>query len=83
MKNNPTFFFSEKRKLASKIILEDSEENIKYDDALVSEELNIFFENVTKSLNINRNLYIEDSSIDPEDKTVNTCENQLCILSMK
>ena len=49
----------------------------------MSEELNIFFENVTKSLNINRNLYIEDSSIDPEDKTVNTCENQLCILSKK
>ena len=35
--------FSEKRKFANKITLEDSEENILTDDTLVSEELKIFF----------------------------------------
>ena len=35
--------FSEKRKLANKITLEDNEENILTDDTLVSEELKIFF----------------------------------------
>ena len=35
--------FSEKRKFANKITLEDSEENILSDDTLVSEELEIFF----------------------------------------
>ena len=35
--------FSEKRKFANKITLEDSEENIISDDTLVSEKLNNFF----------------------------------------
>ena len=38
--------FSEKRKFANKITLEDSEEN---DDTLVSKELNNFFQNATKT----------------------------------
>ena len=67
--------FSEKRKFANKINLEDSEENILSDNTLVLEELKIFFENTTKTLNINENLYIVDSisSItDPVDKETNT-----------
>ena len=67
--------FSENRKFANKITLEDSEENILSDDTLVSEELTIFFQNATKTLNINENSYIVDSSFnitDPVDKTINT-----------
>ena len=41
--------FSEKRKFANKIILEDSEENILSDDKLVSEELNNFFSKCNKN----------------------------------
>ena len=67
--------FSEKRKFANKITLEDSEKNILSDDTLVSEELNNFFQNAIKTLNINENSYIVDSSssiTDPVDKAINT-----------
>ena len=70
--------FPEKRKFANKITLEDSEENILFDDTLVSEELNNFFQNATKTLNINENSYIVDSSssiTDLVDKAINTCKN--------
>ena len=43
---NIQLLFSEKRKFANKITLEDSEEN---DDTLVSKELNNFFQNATKT----------------------------------
>ena len=67
--------FPEKRKFAKKIILENSEENIISDVTLVSEKLKIFFQNATKTLNINVNSYIEDSSSninDPVVKAINT-----------
>ena len=54
--------FSEKRKSANKITLEDSEESILSDDTLVSEELKNLFENAIKTLNINENSCIVDSS---------------------
>ena len=41
--------FSEKRRFANKISLENSEENIISDYTLVSEQLKIFFQNVTES----------------------------------
>ena len=41
--------FSEKRKFANKITLEDSEENILSDDTLVSEKLNTFFSKCNKN----------------------------------
>ena len=66
--------------------LEDSEENTLSDDALVSEKLNNFFENVTKTLNINKNSYIVDSNssiTDPLDKTANTYKNHSSILLIK
>ena len=78
--------FSEKRKLENKITLEDSEENILSDDTLVSEELNNFFQNATKTLNINQNTYIVDSSssiTDPVDNAINTCKNHPSILLIK
>ena len=49
---------SEKRKFANKITLEDSEENILSDDTLVSEEVNNFFQDATKTLNINETLIL-------------------------
>ena len=42
--------FSEKRKFANKIALEDSEENILSNETLVSEKRNNFFQNATKTL---------------------------------
>ena len=42
-------------------------------DTLVSEEVNNFFQNATKTLNINKNSYIADSSstiTDPVDKAI-------------
>ena len=66
-------FFFEKRKFANKITLEDSEENILTDDTLVSEELNNFFQNATKVLNINENS-------DTVDKAINTYKNHPSIL---
>ena len=75
--------FSEKRKFTNKIILEDSVENILSDDTLVSEKLNNFFQNATKTLNINENSYIVDSSssiTDPVDKAINTYKNHPSIL---
>ena len=41
--------FSEKRRFANKISLENSEENIISDYTLVSEQLKNFFQNVTES----------------------------------
>ena len=78
--------FSEKRRFANKITLEDSEKDISSDDKLVSEELNIFFQNATKTLNINENSYIVDSSssiTDPVDKASNAYRNHPSILLIK
>ena len=60
--------------------------NILSDDTLVSEELNNFFQNAIKTLNINENSYIVDSSssiTDPVDKTITTCKNHPSILLIK
>ena len=79
-------FFSEKKKFPKKITLGGSEENILSDDTLVSEELNNFFQNSTKNLDINENSYIVDSSssiTDPVDKAINTYKNHPSILLIK
>ena len=84
-KNIQTLFF-EKRKFANKITLEDREKNNLSDDTLVSEELNNFFQNAIKTLNINENSYIADSSYsitDPVDKAINTYKNLPSILLIK
>ena len=60
--------------------------NILSDDTLVSEELNNFFQNAIKTLNINENSYIVDSSssiTDPVDKAINTYKNHPSILLIK
>ena len=73
--------FSEKSKFANKIIFEDNEQN-----NVVSQELNNFFQNATKTVNINENSYIVDlsSSItDPVDKAINTNKKHPSILLIK
>ena len=73
--------FSEKSKFANKIIFEDNEQN-----NVVSQELNNFFQNATKTGNINENSYIVDlsSSItDPVDKAINTNKKHPSILLIK
>ena len=78
--------FPEKRKFAKKIILENSEENIISDVTLVSKKLKFFFQNATKTLNINVNSYIVDSSSsinDPVVKAINTYKIHDIILLIK
>ena len=73
--------FSEKSKFANKIIFEDNEQN-----NVVSQELNNFFQNATKTVNINENSYIVDlsSSItDPVDKAINANKKHPSILLIK
>ena len=45
-------FFSEKRKITKTITLVDEDEVVISDDQLISEELNQYFKNATKALNI-------------------------------
>ena len=65
--------FSENCKVANKIALVGDNENIISDDKLVSEELNNFFQNATKTLNIIDNSYLMNNTnevLDPVDKAV-------------
>ena len=61
-------FFSEKKKNSNKITLVDNNDTIVSDDQSISEELNTFFKNATKSLNIQQNSYITDQSNEIEDQ---------------
>ena len=49
-------FFSEKLKITNKITLADLNEIVISDNQLISEELNQFFKNATKALNIREKL---------------------------
>ena len=55
-------FFSEKRKITNKITNVDEYKTVISDDQLISEELNQFFKNTTKSLNVRQNSYLIDKS---------------------
>ena len=71
-------FFSEKRKISNKITLVENKENAVFDDHLVSEELNKFFENATRILEINENSYIIDTDsneINSVKKAINKCRH--------
>ena len=59
---NTSSYFFEKRKFANKMTVENSEENIISGGFLVSKELNNVFQNAARTLNVNENLYIIDSS---------------------
>ena len=71
-------FFSEKRKISNKITLVDSKENNIFEEHLASEELNKFFENATRGLEINENSYINDTDsneINSVKKAINKYRN--------
>ena len=55
-------FFSEKRKITNKITNVDEYKTVISDDQLISEELNEFFKNTTKSLNVRQNSHLIDKS---------------------
>ena len=79
-------FFSEKRKISNKITLVDNKENTIFDDHLVSEELNTFFENATRGLEINENSCIIDTDINEVnsvEKAINKYRNYPSVLLIK
>ena len=55
-------FFPEKRKITDKITVADEDKTVTSDNQLIPEELNQFFKNFTKSLNIRENSYLIDKS---------------------
>ena len=84
LKHRTSFFW--KKTFANIITLEYSEGNILCDYTLVSEELNNFFQNARKTLNINENSYIVGFSsgiTGPVDKAINTDKNHPNILLIK
>ena len=75
--------FSENTKIRNKIALFDDNENISSEEHLVSEKLNNFFKNATKSLQINENPYIIDEQSDVTDpilKAINKYKHHPSIL---
>ena len=60
-------------KLTIKRTLVDNKKNTIFDDHLVSEEFNNFFENATRSLEINENSYI----IDTDSNEINSVEKAI------
>ena len=78
-----SLFFSEKRKITNKITLADEDETVISDDAqLISEELNQFFKNATKTLNIRETsspIYKSELS-DPVNKSISKYKNLPSIL---
>ena len=78
--------FSENRKIANKITLVGDNKNIISDDKFVSEELSIFFQNASKTLNIIENSYLTNNAnevLDPVDKAVFKHKNHPSILIIK
>ena len=78
--------FSENRKVANKITLVGDNENIISDDKLVSEELNNFFQNATKTLKIIENSYLTNNAnevLDPANKVVFKYKNHYSTLTIK
>ena len=66
--------------------LGNNKENTIFDDHLVSEELNKFFENATRILEINENSYIIDTDsneINSVEKAINTYRNHPSVLLIR
>ena len=71
------------RKTRNKIVFVDENENVMFREHLVSEELNNFLKNATKSLQINENPCIMDEQsdiIDPIMKRINKYQHHPSIL---
>ena len=90
--DNKTFWkniqplFSEKRKIANKVTLVDKEDKIISEDSLVSEGIDFFFQNATKSLDINENSYVKDENneyTDTVEKVIYKYVNHPSILLIK
>ena len=65
------------RKISNKITFVDNKVNTIFEDHLLLEELNKFFENTSRGLEINENSYIIDTDsneIDSVKKTINKSE---------
>ena len=78
--------FSEKRKISNIVTLVDGNNTIVSDDPSISEELNTFFKNATKILNIRQNSYTTDESNEIEDQvniTIFKYKNHPSILLIK
>ena len=68
------------------ITLVENKESAVFDDHLVSEELNKFFENATRGLEINKNCYIIDTDsneINSVKKAINKYRNHPSVLRVK
>ena len=79
-------FFSKKGKISNKITLVDNKENTFFDNHLVSEELNKFFENATRGLEINESSYVIDTDsneINSVEKAINKYRNHASVLLIK
>ena len=78
-------FFFWKTKNTNKITLVDEDETVISDDQLISEELNQFFKNTTKALNIRENSYLTDKTelSDPVNKAISKYKNYPNILLIK
>ena len=78
-------FCSKERKFTNKITLVDEDETVISDDQLISEELNDFLKNATKTSNIRENTYLKDKSelSDPVKKAISKHRNYPSILLIK
>ena len=75
-----------KRKISNEITLIDNKENTTFEDHLVSEEFNKFFENVTRGLEINENSFIIDTDsneINSVEKAIDKYRNHPSVLLIK
>ena len=79
-------FFTEKQKISNNVTLVDNKENPIFEEHLVSEEINKFFENARKTLQINENSYIietDSNEINSVKKTINKYSNHPSVLLIK
>ena len=86
--DNKTFWkniqplFSEKRNIANKVTLVDKEEKVIFEDSLISEEINFFFQNTAKNLDINENSYIGNETNEYADTVEKPFTNTKTILAI-
>ena len=86
--DNKTFWkniqplFSEKRNIANKVTLVDKEEKVIFEDSLISEEINFFFQNTAKNLDINENSYVGNETNEYADTVEKPFTNTKTILAI-
>ena len=79
-------FSLKNEKISNKITLVGNKGNAIFDDHLVSEKLNKFFENATRGLEINENSYIIDTDsneINSVEKAINKYRKHPSVLLIK